>query len=74
MEEPRLKLFDPTAPVKKIIEALHEAHIPIAALDMVFDLVKHDITHHTYPYNPNLDSAIFLASSATTDKATEPKG
>lgn len=62
MEEPRLKLFDPSAPVKKIIEALHEAHIPIAALDMVFDLVKHDITHHTYPYNPNAESEIYSVS------------
>lgn len=59
MEEPRLKLFDPNAPVKKIIEALHEAHIPIAALDVVFDLVKHDITHHTYPYNPNAENEIY---------------
>ena len=74
MEKPKLKSFNLQEPIPKIIEALHEAHIPIAALDMVFELVKRDITHHTYPYNPNFDSAIFLANSATTDSATEPKG
>lgn len=59
MEKPKLKSFDLQEPIPKIIEALHEAHIPIAALDMVFELVKRDITQHTYPYNPNAENEIY---------------
>lgn len=69
-----MKSFNPHAPVKAIIAALHEAHVPIAAIDNVFELVKEDIKNHTVPYNPSLDNAKDLATSATTDKATEPNG
>lgn len=69
-----MQSFNPHAPVKAIIAALHEARIPIAAIDNVFELVKVDIKNHTIPYNPSLDSAKDLATSATTDKATEPNG
>lgn len=69
-----MQSFNPNEPVKAIITALHEAHVPIAAIDNVFELVKVDIKNHTVPYNPSLDSAEDLATSATTDKATEPNG
>lgn len=72
-----MQSFNPNEPVKAIIAALHEARVPIAAIDNVFELVKADIKNHTVPYNPSLDSAKDLATSATsatTDKATEPNG
>lgn len=52
-----MKSFNPKEPVKAIIAALHEARVPIAAIDNVFELVKADIKNHTVPYNPSLDSA-----------------
>ena len=69
-----MQSFNQNEPVKAIIAALNEARVPIAAIDNVFELVKADIKNHTVPYNPSLDSAKDLATSATTDKATEPNG
>lgn len=47
-----MKSFNPKEPAKAIIAALHEARVPIAAIDNVFELVKADIKNHTVPYNP----------------------
>ncbi len=47
-----MQSFNPREPVKAIIAALHEARVPIAAIDNVFELVKADIKNHTVPYNP----------------------
>lgn len=69
-----MQSFNPREPVKAIIAALHEARVPLAAIDNVFELVKEDIRNHTVPYSPSLDNAKDLATSATTDKATEPNG
>ena len=56
-----MQSFNPNKP------ALHEARVPIAAIDNVFELVKADIKNHTVPYNPSLDNAKDLATSATTE-------
>ena len=67
-------MFDPTEPVPKIVEALHEAKIPIAALELVFEEVRKDIRAYTIPYSPSVDNTNALATSATTESAAEPKG
>lgn len=38
-----MQSFNPNEPVKAIIAALHEARVPIAAIDNVFELVKNEI-------------------------------
>lgn len=50
-----MQSFNPNEPVKAIIAALHEARVPIAAIDNVFELVKADIKNHTVPYNPSTE-------------------
>lgn len=58
--------FDAVAPARER-GLKYEARVPIAAIDNVFELVKADIKNHTVPYNPSLDSAKDLATSATTE-------
>lgn len=50
-----MQSFNPHEPVKAIVAALHEARVPIAAIDNVFELVKVDIKNNTVPYNPSLE-------------------
>lgn len=67
-------IFDPTEPVPKIVQALHDAKIPIAALELVFEEVRKNIRSYTIPYSPSLDNTKALATSAITESAAEPKG
>lgn len=49
-------MFDLKEPVPKIVQALHDAKIPIAALELVFEEVRKNIRTYTIPYSP--DSSI----------------
>lgn len=53
-------MFDPTEPVPKIVQALHDAKIPIAALELVFEEVRKNIRAYTIPYSPDCSITVVI--------------
>lgn len=49
-----IKSYNPRGPVDQIVCLLHMYHIPISAVDDVFNLVKENIFSQTVPYKLDL--------------------
>lgn len=67
-------IVDTKKAVPEIIAILHKYQIPLALIPQVFHNVQREVEAHTIPYNPSLLRSKDLATSAMTDKVTEPKG
>lgn len=52
--------FNPREPVPIIVQALHDAKIPIAALDTVFEEVRKNIKAYTIPYSPDCSITVVI--------------
>ena len=53
-------MFDLKEPVPKIVQALHDAKIPIAALELVFEEVRKNIRTYTIPYSPDCSITVVI--------------
>ena len=54
-------MFDPTEPVPKIVQALHDAKIPIAALELVFEEVrKNKVADTVFQYKQGMGGHFVL--------------